>query len=182
MKMNLLILARNEHLVVQLNKFVEKNKPDDARALLSHYFPSRAIRFANDRIILEMADLLSSIAEDPEPKAYLQSLRRSTQNLIRHYLHNKRLAKEHNAYVNYRCQKDYMAMTREQRAACGYTPMMIKDFLTQLDSRENYHSYMDGYEYEHYQAYEWLLHQIDETLSGQTHNTAVTVRDSALGI
>lgn len=177
MKMNLFLLIKNERLMVQLNRFVMKNNADSARNLLAHYFPSKSIQFTSDHIVLEMADLCCGLAEDPEPFNDLISLRQSTQHLIHYYLERKALVCEHDAWLHYHCQRDYTAMTPQQRQACGYNTHMINTFLQQLDARDAYRSYSDGYEYERYQAYEWLLHQINETLEKRTHETAKAVRD-----
>lgn len=182
MKMNLIMLSKNKLLMGQIKRYASSNKADSARAFLTHYFPSDAIRFANDKIIMEMADLISSLSDEPDVTEYLQSLKLSTEHLIKFYFRKKYEAEERNTFVNYHRTHKYASMTREQRQRYGYTPQMIHEYLQQLDAREAYHCYMEGYEYEHYQAYEWLLHQIKETLSGHKHETAQTIKDPAFGI
>lgn len=182
MKMNLITLSKNQRLMGQLKRYVSSNKADSARAFLAHYFPSESIYFADDKIIMEMADLLSSLSDEPDIMEYLQSLKSSTERLIKFYLHKKREAANRNTFVNCHSTHKYTYMTREQRQRYGYTPQMIHEYLQQLDAREAYHSYTEGYEYEHYQVYEWLLHQINETLSGRKHEIAQIVKDPALGV
>lgn len=182
MRINLITLSKNQRLMGQIERYVSGNKVDSARTFLARYFPSKSIRLANDKIIMEMADLLSSMADEPDVMEYLQSLKSSTERLIKFYLHKKHEAVDQNTFVNCHSTRKYTSMTREQRQQYGYTPQMIHEYLQQLDAREAYRCYTEGYEYEHYQAYEWLLHQIEETLSGHKHETAQTIKDPALGI
>jgi hypothetical protein len=182
MKMNLLVLSKNQRLMGQIKRYASSNKADNARAFLFHYFPSKSICLADDKIIMEMADLLSSLSDEPDVMEYLQSLKSSTERLIKFYMRKKSEAVKQNTFVNSHSTHKYTSMTREQRQRYGYTPQMIQEYLKQLDAREAYHCYTEGYEYEHYQVYEWLLHQIKETLSGRKHEISQTVKDPALGV
>ena len=62
-----------------------------------------------------------------------------------------------------------MLLNIEERAKLDYGPETIERLLAQMDAREKYNSYVDGYEYERYIAYSWLKTEITNTLSDKTH-------------
>lgn len=177
MKMNLIIFAKNKKLSNQLQGYVDNNNVDKIRALLDKYFPSDSIAFANDRLIMEMGDLISSLQEADDITSYLEDLRETTTELISQYHKKKKKAIDKFNLTNYHSKPNYIGMTPQSRALTGYTPEIVSIMLKQLDAKYIYQDYVEGYDYEKYQSYEWLRHHINESLKGRKHETKKYITD-----
>lgn len=177
MKMNLIIFAKNKKLSNQLQGYVDNNKADKTRALLDKYFPSDSIAFAHDRLIMELGDLISSLQEADDITSYLEDLRDTTTELISQYHKEKKKAVDNFNLTNYHSKPNYIVMTPQSRASTGYTPEIVSIMLNQLDVKDAYQCYVDGYDYEKYQSYEWLRHHINESLAGRKHETKKYITD-----
>ena len=177
MKMNLIIFAKDKRLSDQLQGYIDNDNVDKTRALLDKYFPSDAIAFAHDRLVMEMGDLISSLQEADDITDYLEELRDTTNELIMQYHKEKKKAIENFNVTNYRCKTNYIGMTPQSRAEIEYTPEIVSIMLTQLDVKDAYQCYVDGYDYEKYKLYEWLRHHIDESLAGRKHETKKHITD-----
>lgn len=177
MKMNLITFAKNKRLSDQLQGYVDNNKVDKTRALLDKYFPSDAIAFAHDRLVMEMGDLISSLQEADDLIDYLEELRDTTNELIMQYHKEKKKAIENFNVANYRSKTNYIRMSPQSRAEIEHTPEIVSIMLAQLDVKNAYQCYVEGYDYEKYQAYEWLRHHINESLAGRKHETKKTITD-----
>lgn len=173
MKMNLITFAKNKRLSSQLATYVEKDQVEKCRDWIMLYFPSRAIRYGHDRIVMEMADLLASLRDEPDLTQYLDECSRNVQTLITQYHRKKEDASKQLSRVYRQSKTNYVHMTKEQRASVGYTPETVDILLKQLDAKEKYERYTQGYEFERYQAYEWLRYQINETLAGRMHTVII---------
>ena len=172
-KMNLIIFAQNKSLSRRLSNYVEKDNVDKCREFLMTYFPSHSIQYGHDRIIMEMADLIASLRDEPDITQYLDECSHNVQTLITQYHRKKEEASKQLSRVYRQSKTNYVHMTKEQRAAVGYTPETVQNVLKQLDAKETYERYTQGYEFERYQAYEWLRYQINAALSGRTHNVII---------
>lgn len=168
-KMNLLILAKNKELSTRLIRYVENENAEKCRTFLMKYFHGQSIRYGHDRLVMEMADLFASLYDDPDIEQTLYDYSESVQNRITHYHKKKEEASKTLSKVYRRSKTNYVQMSREERAAIGYTPETVSELLKQLDAKENYARYIDGYEFERYRMYEWLRYHINEALSGRTH-------------
>lgn len=177
MKINLLILSQNERLMHQLEKYVENDKDENVREFLSKYFPSKNINFFHTRIIMELGDTLVGMKYEPDVKEYLNEIRESTRNMILRY--HKRKKEVQNAMCNIKYQNDvnYLSLTHEQRMSLDYSEETIDNMLHQLDARDDYYNYSEGYEFEHYQAYSWLINQIDKALNNHVHESRPLLKD-----
>ena len=175
MEMNLKILRTKPKLIKQIAGYIDKNKAVEARSFMDKYFPSTKLRFCHDRIILEIADVLLSIVEDDESEyiEYMKDIRKSANSLITNYQEQKRNARDELTRTINNDKTNYMLLNMlrniEERAELDYGPETIERLLAQMDAREKYNSYVDGYEYERYIAYSWLKTEITNTLSDNTH-------------
>lgn len=178
MKMNLRIFVNKPKLVQQLEFAVDKHNVDKARDVLSKYFPSINIQLAHNKLIMEMADLIVSIAEEDVDyrDEYMSDIKKSTLQLISQY-HKKKEAAERNLYrVMSKSNINYTMYTEEERDTLNYDDKTIQTILEQLDARDRYNNIMSGYEHEQYLLYNWLSNQITETLAGDTHETKTLTR------
>jgi len=177
MKMNLIILSKNKRLSKQLSGFVEKDNVEKCREFLIKYFPSNSLNHAHDRLVVEMGDLVASLYDEPDVTQALTDYSESVQQIITRYHRQKEAASQTLSKVYRQSKTNYVHMNREQRAAIGYTPETVEVLLKQLDAKEQYEQYTDGYEFERYQLHEWLRYHINEALSGRTH-TVITKKQS----
>lgn len=176
MKMNLIILSKNKRLSKQLAGYVEKNNAEKCREFLIKYFPSNSLPHVHDRLILEMADLFASLQDDEDVNQTLADYSESVQSIISRYYQKKDSASKKLSKVYRQSKTNYVHMSRKQRASIGYTPETVDTLLKQLDAKEEYAQYTEGYEYERYQLHEWLRYYINEAISGQTHTVMTTKR------
>lgn len=172
MKMNLIVLSKNKRLSKQLTGYVEKDNVDKCREFLTKYFPTASFLHAHDRLILEMADLVASLYGDPDIEDTLTAYSESVQDIITRYHRQKEEASKTLSRVYRQSKANYVHMSREERAAIGYTPETVDQLLKQLDAKERYGQFTEGYEYERYQIHEWLRYYINEALAGVTHTVA----------
>ena len=172
MKMNLIVLSKNKRLSKQLSGYVEKDNVDKCREFLTKYFPSTSFLHAHDRLVLEMADLVASLYEDPDIEDTLTAYSESIQDMITRYHRQKDEASKTLSRVYRQSKTNYVHMSRKERAAIGYTPETVDHLLKQLDAKERYGQFTEGYEYERYQIHEWLRYYINEALAGITHTVA----------
>lgn len=172
MKMNLIVLSKNKRLSTQLSGYVEKDNVDKCREFLTKYFPTTSFTHAHERLVLEMADLITSLYDDPDIEDTLTEYSKSIQDMITHYHRQKDEASKALSRVYRQSKTNYVHMSREERAAIGYTPEAVGQLLKQLDAKERYSQFTEGYEYERYQIHEWLRHYINEALAGITHTVA----------
>lgn len=172
MKMNLIVLSKNKRLSKQLSGYVEKDNVDKCREFLTKYFPTASFLHAHDRLILEMADLVASLYGDPDIEDTLTAYSESVQDIITRYHRQKEEASKTLSRVYRQSKANYVHMSREERAAIGYTPETVDQLLKQLDAKERYGQFTEGYEYERYQIHEWLRYYINEALAGVTHTVA----------
>lgn len=116
-------------------------------------------------------------------REFLEDTKKNTQRMIMHY---KRKTEEAGDIVK-RSQshgKQSVLFSHDERRVAGYSKANIALLLEQLDAHEVYHEYTDGYEYERYQVFNWIIYHIDESLNGKTHESAKqnTSIDAMLGI
>lgn len=172
---NLYTIAGNKRLASRVLRLSEKEDADGARDFISTYFHSKIMLTVSDRIVIEMIDMLASFvleARDPEGdlESYFEQTRECMRGLInRYYRRRDETRKKMRALLNRSENKNYMTMTIEERKRTSLSPSRIKELLEQLDTREEYTSYIEGYEYSHFQAYEWLIRILDEALSKRQH-------------
>lgn len=169
MKMNLIVLSKNNRLSTQLLGYVEKENVDKCREFLLKYFPSNALPHVHDRLVIEMADLFASLYDEPNVTEALTDYSESVQSMISRYHRQKNAASEQLSKVYRQSKTNYVHMSKSQRAAIGYTPETVVILLKQLDAKERYEQFTDGYEFERYQLHEWLRYYINEALGGRTH-------------
>lgn len=165
----MIVLSKNKRLSTQLIRYVEKEDVDKCREFLLKYFPSNSLPHAHDRLIVEMADLFSSLYDEPNVEDALSDYSESVQSMISRYHRQKDAASKQLSRVYRQSKTNYVHMNKAQRAAIGYTPETVELLLKQLDAKEKYEQYTEGYEFERYQLYEWLRHYINEALGGRTH-------------
>lgn len=172
MKMNLIVLSKNKRLSKQLSGYVEKDNVDKCREFLARYFPTNSFLHAHDRLVLEMADLVVSLCGDPDIEDTLTEYSECVQDIITRYHRQKDEASKTLSRVYRQSNANYVHMSRKERAAIGYTPETVDQLLRQLDAREIYSQFTEGYEFERYQIHEWLRYYINEALAGITHTVA----------
>lgn len=133
------------------------------------YFPSNSLQHAHDRLIIEMADLFASLHDEPDIAQTLNDYSESVQSMISRYHRQKEVASKQLSKVYRQSKTNYVHMNKTQRASIGYTPETVEHLLKQLDAKEQYEQYTEGYEFERYQLHEWLRYCINEALVGRTH-------------
>lgn len=170
MKMNLIVLSKNKRLSTQLLGYVEKENIDKCRDFLHKHFPGNTIQHAHDRLVLEMADLFASLYDEPNVTEALTDYSETVQSMISRYHRQKEAASTQLSKVYRQSKVNYVHMNKKQRATIGYNPETVEVLLKQLDAKEKYEQFTEGYEFERYQLYEWLRYYINEALAGRTYS------------
>lgn len=178
MQMNLKLLADNNRLTTQLTKYVEANNADKARSFLCRYFPSSMLVVIHDRLILDMSELIVGIIEDKAiSDNELRELKANLNHLLSHYRKKKKESERKMFSVVHQSPINYLNQVPSSWQFKSTDLAQVQALLYQFDIREQVNSYSEGYEYEKFRALSWMVYQIDESISGKTHDTKVTIKD-----
>lgn len=160
MPLTLLQLSKNKKLTNQLEYYIEAEHYDDIRDFLLKKFNAQTLRFINDDVIYEIGDILCTLYYEDDFESCMLNLQKSVRTLINKYKENKDKARHQIERLNYEMPTSYYKLTDKQKDAIDYSEETIQTLLKELDIRENYYQYVEGFEHERYIAYSWILHQI----------------------